>query len=657
MARPLITGCLIAKDEEATIRECLSRLWKVVDEIVVVDTGSTDSTVDIAKSMGAHVFSYPWRNDFSAARNYALSLVSHPWVFMIDADEFLDDPPPRLLEQLEEADGYYVNLINVIEDEQQEHQTISRRVSLFRNDPRFRYEGVIHEAIKPAILRAGGTVKYLPITLRHVGYQPSVRTAKEKTLRNRRLIEQELNKRSGDPLLNFYLAQECFAGGELEDAVRYYRRALLRLEPKSNLTALVVLRLMTVLLRLGRYSEALELHERHQRHFMDYTDLHYLAGVLAGKVGDYGRAQRELLTAISLGDASVEKYEFVTTGYGTFHAWTALGDLHIGMGNEKDALLCLTQALRANPRFGPAIASLTGLTLKHDPPEVVLAYIKRFADLDHPTCAKIAWKEFFQYQAFDQCDEVARALPLDEQGFLITLTAIRRGNMGEVKQTLLSLAASETLGQAAKEVGILVALETGDVDWGSRLLTAHAEHGQHVAECVFLDLLGPAVDSPHDAVMPRAPMGDGKKVIWRLVERAVELGLVNALEQVGVALGRYGEDAGHRALQFGKILWRHKLLDAAVEQCLRAGLEGVYDQESLLIIAQHAMASDNLPEAVSLLRKVIAMGDAGPLPYAVLARLLMRSNQEREAREVLQQGVNQHPTARWLLDVSATEQA
>lgn len=120
---------------------------------------------------------------------------------------------------------------------------------------------------------------------------------------------------------------------------------------------------------------------------------------------------------------------------------------------------------------------------------------------------------------------------------------------------------------------------------------------------------------------------------------------MRALEAVGLLLARYGEPAGQRALRFGKILWGHGLHEAATEQCVIAGRQGVCDEESLLIIAQHAVDVGARNELVTLLEKVIEMVPGRVVPYLVLARTYKTLGEIDKARETLSAGLEHNSHA------------
>lgn len=140
-----VTLCMIVKNEEAILANCLRSVRDWVDEMVVVDTGSTDGTVALAESFGARVEHFTWCDDFAAARNYALEFVKTPWLLTLDADDILLNPEdmPRALEYARKnrIDGIYSVY-------KQEQSCFQRRLSLFKPKA-YRWEGAIHESPIP----------------------------------------------------------------------------------------------------------------------------------------------------------------------------------------------------------------------------------------------------------------------------------------------------------------------------------------------------------------------------------------------------------------------------------------------------------------------------------------------------------------------------
>ena len=169
---PVLSAALIVRDEAAHLGDCLVSLAGLVDEIVVVDTGSRDASPDIARAHGAKVSFEPWRDDFAAARNAALERCTGDWVLYIDADERVRAGTADGLRPLLEDGGLggcYVQLVAKVG-----HRPY-REMRLFRAAPEVRFQGVIHENIWPALqrhlLRTGRRVGTSAVVLDHVGYE------------------------------------------------------------------------------------------------------------------------------------------------------------------------------------------------------------------------------------------------------------------------------------------------------------------------------------------------------------------------------------------------------------------------------------------------------------------------------------------------------
>lgn len=234
---PTVSLCMIVRDEEATLARAINSVRPLVDEIIVVDTGSVDGTAAVARSCGARVIDFPWCDDFSAARNASLEAATSDWVLVLDADEILEPVDPtefrRLLAQSNVA-GYQLTLKNQGQD-----QTFSL-VRLFRNEAAVRYEFPIHEQVTPSLNTWASIfamrVEESPLVIRHSGYEPSQRQAKKP--RNRRLLTKALVAHPEEPYLHFQLGAEGVSVfGQEVLPVAGMRAAAASLEQAWNLTA------------------------------------------------------------------------------------------------------------------------------------------------------------------------------------------------------------------------------------------------------------------------------------------------------------------------------------------------------------------------------------------------------------------------------------
>lgn len=224
-----LSACLIVKDEQANLPECLASIAGVVDEIVVVDTGSCDDTVDVALAFGAKVGVFEWCDDFAAARNASLDLATGTWALWIDADERLaSNSQTALLSAMirPHFGGFTIPIINFLSEDLKRDQLEHRPCRLFRLLPEIRFEGRIHEQITPSIARLGMPVAQLEgATIEHYGYLKSEMAEKEKIKRTVAMLQAELGENPTDSFQHFNLGNAYFTAGEFEKAAKEFELA------------------------------------------------------------------------------------------------------------------------------------------------------------------------------------------------------------------------------------------------------------------------------------------------------------------------------------------------------------------------------------------------------------------------------------------------
>lgn len=229
-----ISCCMIVKDEEKHIKGCIDSLIREVDEIVVVDTGSRDNTVKIAKSFdnNVRVFHHEWKNDFAEARNVSLSLARGEWILYMDADERLNTLGRKnllrcLAKMPNGADAYNVAIRN-FGLESQSDRTIAHigyAARFFRKIPGIAFEGSVHEQITPFLKRAGAHIQTAPFIIDHFGYHLDDQARLRKLRRNLAISLKEVKNNPYDVYAIYYLALTYFLMGESMAAWRYIDRA------------------------------------------------------------------------------------------------------------------------------------------------------------------------------------------------------------------------------------------------------------------------------------------------------------------------------------------------------------------------------------------------------------------------------------------------
>ncbi|MCG8708920.1 glycosyltransferase [Brenneria sp. 4F2] len=257
----MISVCMIVKDESQYLNKTLGSIAQYFDDIVVVDTGSTDNTRDIARTFTDKVYDFAWVSDFSAARNYSLSFARYEWVLIIDADEeiiFIDKP---MLSELIRAnpDGIgKVEQVNYI-DEGDGVGVVKEPISrLFRKDL-YHYQGIIHEQVTPLIDPTASTTRFTaPISLGHVGYKNEVLQSKSKIARNIGLINKALESTPQEPYLHYQLGRSHFLEKDYRQAAECFHNALLfQTNFSYSYNDILIESYGYSLINLGEYQQAL----------------------------------------------------------------------------------------------------------------------------------------------------------------------------------------------------------------------------------------------------------------------------------------------------------------------------------------------------------------------------------------------------------------
>ena len=245
-----VSQCMIVKNEEKNIERALTWGKGFVFEQIVVDTGSTDRTVEIATSMGAKVYHFEWIDDFSAAKNYAISLASGDWIAFLDADEYFPEEDVKRLAMIlrnVQADPTLSKMKTSIRCPIANVDDAGKPFSVLKQDRIFRnaldevyYTGRIHE-----YLYIEGEIMEAPeLTVIHTGYSTSVYAETNKAERNVKMIREELDKDPEDPELMCYLADSLRVEGALKnvpEAEGLYRKAIAstrKLSPQLRQNAL-----------------------------------------------------------------------------------------------------------------------------------------------------------------------------------------------------------------------------------------------------------------------------------------------------------------------------------------------------------------------------------------------------------------------------------
>lgn len=355
-APPLLSACLIVRDEAEMLPDCLASIRSVADEIVVVDTGSTDGTPEIARRAGARVSHFAWCDDFAAARNAAPDQAHGRWVLQIDADERLTAPgggpadgaalrralasPPR---QVLAADALRVPLRNVAEG-------VEGTVPLPRLFPRRadrRYVRRIHETPWPPELHARFS-RLEGYELLHLGYAPDVQEKRGKADRNLRLSEMAVRERPEDADSHYYYGRELDRAGRPAEALAQFAEAWNRMPPWAAGSVtwwFTVVALGEAFNANGNAELVVGWVGQLLGQFPNVAHLHFLRGDALRLLGRHDEAVQELRRAIELPPGAAVWEPWTTKAF----AWNAIGAVCEEQGRPDLAVPMYRESLTLGP--------------------------------------------------------------------------------------------------------------------------------------------------------------------------------------------------------------------------------------------------------------------------------------------------------------------
>ncbi|MDI6824290.1 MAG: glycosyltransferase [Bacillota bacterium] len=602
---------MIVRDERESLQRCLASAAPVVDQMVVVDTGSQDDSASVALQAGATVVRHQWQNDFAAARNAGLQQLTTDWVLVLDADEELTRASAPLIRRAIRnplVGGFLIDMVSFEGDVTISGASCHAGLRLFRRLPGVQFEGALHEQVAPSLLRAHTCIRPLPgVSILHYGYLGATVEAYDKKRRNLEIARRQAEAEPQNSFVHYNLGVEYARRGEWSKAVKELQRAfrLLRSPYVPYATALVR-HLATCLMHLGRHHEALDVLERARAVYPGFVDLDYLQGLTLNRLGRYEEALEILNRCQEKGD-SPGIYMGSQVGAGSFLARAATVESYLGLGQLDEAVAAhRTAAQEMAERLGGAI----------------------------PNPSRSASRALTTWA---QAEEHVRAGRLQD-----ALRAFRELLDPGVRQALLTTQLSQLLPRK-----VVLELAAGDpcLVWQDLGLLAGVNPGAARAASLLLEPWLPSfcgVEQERalpadptrvsDGVTPQLRWSDVAVFLTTMLDVGREDWFQRALERLCSGL----MDPGELDRELGKLYLRRGLRSRAATHLLSSVQRGCADSHALCILGEISSDLGLAGEARTFFREAIRRQPRDSRPWVSLARAYHAIGRSRWGLRILE---------------------
>lgn len=348
---------MIVKNEGKNLRNCLIHSKPFLPEIIIVDTGSTDDTKEVAQGFGAQVYDFKWNNDFSEARNFALSKSKSDWNLILDADEQVMNWDQDKINHLLKSKSF-IGRINIRNKFLQNNEERYSQTYISRILPKGTfYTGKIHEQVVSDLPRID-----LPIEVLHTGYYQT-----DKSERNLLILRAELSANPQNTYINYQLARQYRVLKQFSKALSYFRQSYEFTDRKEDYYTDLVVNYIYTLIDMKEFTLAFEIIERESSFLKNSPDFQFVTGVyfmnyvlhnVNLNIDFLPLIEKSYLQCLALGEKGEKE---IVLGTGTFLAAYNLG-VYYEMFNQKEKAKQLYK-LSASFQYEPANKRLMNLKM------------------------------------------------------------------------------------------------------------------------------------------------------------------------------------------------------------------------------------------------------------------------------------------------------
>jgi tetratricopeptide (TPR) repeat protein len=618
-ARPVqglkLSLCMIVKDEEEMLPRCLAAVKPAVDEMIVVDTGSTDRTVEIAESFGARVLHHEWNGSFSDARNVSLEAATGDWIIYLDADEVLveeDAAGLRALTGRVWREAFALVETNYTGDIEDGTAMTHNAMRIFRNRPEYRFQGRLHEQMAYALPGyLSERIEYTQLRIEHYGYLGVVRDSKDKSRRNLELLEQQVADGMESAFQSFNLGSEYLALGEFETAIGHFEKSWRMLETDPGRTVYPYVptlanRFVTALREIGRPDEADRMADESLALFEGFTDLVFQKAWIARSRSDDALARVLFERCLEMGDAP-SRYSSVV-GCGTYLALIALSQ--ISPGPEAEALLA--RCIDDHPEFLGSVHPYAAAMLKNgrDAADVVATIEERVEKLT-PSARFMLGTALYEAGQAEHAELQFRAILDQQPGSVPARVALgeallSQGRYAEAAAEAALVPSEEPAAGAARRTEAFGLLVSGELDAAARVLDRARDEMLPGEPELFAAWLSAARGESLPGLLP----SESANMLVTSLEALLRLREVDAFGLLVPLIERVGLSPRDRRELLASMYMRRGYLESAADEWIAVIQELGPDAQALTGLALVAKAREMTEDALVFAREARALDPA-----------------------------------------------
>lgn len=358
-----ISLCIIVKNEENNIKSCLESAVSLVDEIIIVDTGSTDLTKSICQTFHAKIYDFEWNGNFSAARNFCISKASSEWILWLDADEQINLNDREFIHNVlrkKDINLFSIEMHHIVENSPPKADYyISYNYRLFRNNKNFYFDGAIHEKLINSDIEEMDKFETISnLFIDHYGYNDSENYSK--SLRNLEILTKEKEKDESNPWYYYHIASELYKLNEITKSYYFVNNAILMFIKQNLLPPSLAYKLKyDIIVHFYNLDNALTGINKAIELYPDYVELYFYRGLILYHNQQYEDSINSFTKCIALGEFNPNY--LIGLGTGSYKAFFHIGRCYEKLNRYEQAKESYKQSLQSNSTYKPSLENINNL--------------------------------------------------------------------------------------------------------------------------------------------------------------------------------------------------------------------------------------------------------------------------------------------------------